>query len=128
MDFNDPNTWNDYGFNKEEDGWDVEPDKDKIWEEAFLVPPSRIPDDEPPIAPDDLFGLIHILVGIIAFYMILNLEIRNKVAECFSMDTPQTTLEKLKRYGEEDWAKDAILSFESLDPFILEVSLLFYPL
>lgn len=118
MDFNDPETWNDYGFNKEEDVWDVKADKHPVWNEAMLVPPSMVPEDEPIVASDDLFGLFRVVL-IICFYC--TTEIRRKVVECFSTDAPQTTVVKLRKYEKEEWAQNALISMENIDPFVLEV-------
>ena len=68
MDFNDPETWNDYGFNKEEDVWDVKADEHPILNEAMLVPPSMIPDDESAVAYDDLFGRLLLLCHLILIF------------------------------------------------------------
>lgn len=54
MDFDDPETWNDFGFNKKDDVWDVKLLSDKVWDQALLVPPSMIPDDEEPVDPNDI--------------------------------------------------------------------------
>ena len=122
MNFDDPETWNDYGFNKEEDVWDVKADEHPVWNEAMLVPPSMVPDDEPIVASDDLFGYLQFYSCMAVIRLFLCLEIRKKVVECFSADSPKTTMSKLKSYESEDWAKNALISMDNLDPFILEVS------
>lgn len=123
MDFDDPETWNDYGFNKEEDKWDIGVMESKIWDRGLLVPPSMLPDDELPPAHDDIHGTSSCLSYCslcIVSYPWLSVEIGGKVVEVFSAPSLAEAVKRLEALQKEQWAQETLASLQLLDPFIAE--------
>jgi hypothetical protein len=56
INFSNPEVWNDYNFNKTDDNWDTAIVDTSILEEALLVPPSALPDDDNIPSNNDLSG------------------------------------------------------------------------